>query len=100
MNITKQMVLSSHQYYDDQTLGRDNKTVHKLQGNGWIINDLFKEYCVINETKHTKPPSYIDFDVTNETTWQEVFNGPICFFFDGSVRESNYMHWQLLIKLS
>jgi hypothetical protein len=92
MNITKQLVLSSHHYYENkndvQKLQEDKRTVRKVEGKGWTINDLFKEYYVIDEIKHPVSPLYFPYTAT-QMTLEQVVSNATCFAFNGSVRESN-----------
>lgn len=79
MNITKQMFLSSHHQYEEQTLRENDRKVIKLEGKGWVINDLFAEYYVINETKYLKTPHYEILKLNDQTNSQSLEHA--CFAF-------------------
>lgn len=85
LKITKQRVLSSHHLYDE-TLQKGEREVVKLQGKGWDIKDLFKEYYVIHEEKYHELPKYSELKF-DDLEYQTILDKVKCFAFINGVSE-------------
>jgi hypothetical protein len=76
MNLTKQMVLSTHHYYDDQAVITNHAEVDQVENQ--TGGDFFKEYYVIDEIRYSEPPIYTLFD-DDEMSLEDLVKRATCF---------------------